>query len=67
MKKRRGAYLKATSGMSSVYIADLLSLWVAESVHNSSIGAVCAIGHLHWCCAAKGAHAESGLVDAVEA
>jgi hypothetical protein len=66
-EERRSAYLKATSGMSSVYISNLLPLWVADSVDNSSVRAVCAIGHLHWCCAPEGAHTEGGLADAVEA
>jgi hypothetical protein len=66
-EERRGAYLKATNGMSSMYISNLLPLWVVNSVDNSSVRAVCAIGHLHWCCAPEGTHTEGGLADAVKA
>jgi hypothetical protein len=66
-EERRGAYLKATSGMSSVYISNLLPLWVGNSVDNRSVRAVRTIGHLHWCCAPEGAHTEGGLANAVEA
>lgn len=63
----KGAYLKATIGISSVYISDLLSpLLVGDGVHDSSVGAVSACGHVHWCCATESAHAKGGLIDAVE-
>jgi len=42
-------------------------LWVIDCMDNGAVAAVCTVGHLHWFCAAIGAHAECRRVDAVEA